>query len=69
MCIYANAFRKLPGYALIGACALIRSNMVHENLFKGFLSRLDTNQADSRKQFSKYVHYALVICPGTELLG
>ena len=28
VCAYAHAFRKRPGCALIGACALIRTNTV-----------------------------------------
>ena len=31
VCAYAHIFRKRPGYALIGACALIRTNTVFDH--------------------------------------
>ena len=31
VCAYAHAFRKRPGCALIGACALIRTNTVGQS--------------------------------------
>ena len=33
VCIYAHVFRKLPGCALIGACALIRTNTIKTVLY------------------------------------
>ena len=33
MCAYARVFRKQPGCVPIGACALIRTNMVFLKLF------------------------------------
>ena len=32
VCAYTHDFLKLPRCSLIGACALIRTNMVHQNM-------------------------------------
>ena len=80
MCAYAHIFRKRPGCALIGACALIRTNTVSNKnyLSKSFLEKIELdrfthllfrthNVCEKMKKFPNVLEYKdFIFFPGRD---